>query len=62
MAQLVKRPTLDFGSGHDLVVCEFKPLIGAEPAWDSLFPPPLPLSQCSLFSLSLKINKLKKMK
>ena len=22
---LVKHPTLDFGSGHDLTVCEFKP-------------------------------------
>ena len=53
MAQLVKRLTLDFSSGHDLVVCEFKPCIGlhtdrAEPAWDSLSPslsaPPLALS------------------
>ena len=29
MAQSVKRPTLDFGSGHDLTVCEFEPRIGA---------------------------------
>ena len=28
VAQLVKRPTLDFGSGHDLVVCEFEPHVG----------------------------------
>ena len=28
MAQSVKRPTLDFGSGHDLTVGEFKPHIG----------------------------------
>ena len=36
-----KHLTLDFGSGHDLTVCEFKPRIGlhtvsAESAWDSL--------------------------
>ena len=41
VAQSVKRLTLDFGSGHDLMVCEIKPCIGlstfsAEPAWDSL--------------------------
>ena len=39
--------TLDFGSGHDLTVCEFEPCVGlctdnVEPAWDSLsfLPPP----------------------
>ena len=59
-AQPVKRQTLDFGSGHDLTVCEFEPCTGlctdhVEPAWDSL----------SLFfclspacACSLKINKL----
>ena len=41
MAQSVKRPTLDFGSGHDLTVPEFGPRVGlcadsAEPAWDAL--------------------------
>ena len=50
MAQLVKHLTLDFSSGHDLMVHEFEPCIGlcdgsAEPAWDSLSPslsaPPL---------------------
>ena len=46
VAQLVKCPTLDFGSDHDLTVCEFEPRIGlcadsAEPAWDYLS---LPLS------------------
>ena len=60
MVQLVKHPTLDFGSGHDPGFCGFKPHVGlcadiAEPAWDSLPPslsaPPSPLS---------KINKLKK--
>ena len=54
MAQLVKRPTLDFGPDHDLTVHEFEPQIGlcadrAEPAWNSLFlslspPPPLVLA------------------
>ena len=50
MAQLVECPALDFGSGHDLTVCQIEPCIrlcfdSTEPAWDS-------------FSLS-KINKLK---
>ena len=69
MAQLVKRLTLDFGSGHDLKVLEFEPHIGlctdrAEPAWDSLSLPlslPLLLTLELLLSLSLKINKLKKL-
>ena len=43
MAWLVKRPTLDFSSDHDLMVCEIEPHIGLrvnglEPAWDSLSP------------------------
>ena len=48
----VKRPTLGFGSGHDLVVGGFELHIfadSAEPAWDSLSPS-LPLT----FSLSHK--------
>ena len=41
VAQSVKRPTLDFGSGHDLTVCESEPHVwlcagSVEPAWDSL--------------------------
>ena len=61
VAQSVECPTLDFGSGHDLAVREFEPLIGlhaggVEPAWDSLSlslsAPPL----LALFSLSLKIK------
>ena len=51
VAQLVKRPTLDFGSAHDLTVCGIEPHLrlcadsaSTELAWDSL-----------LFSLS--INK-----
>ena len=61
MAQSVKHPTLDLGSGHDLTVPEFEPCIGpladsVEPAWDSLSLH-LPLL---MFSPSLKINKLGK--
>ena len=63
MAQLVKRLTLGFSSGHDLTVCGTEPHV--EPhadsvgsACDPLSPflsalPPLALS----LSLSLKINK-----
>ena len=40
----VSQATLDFSSGHDLLVCEFK-LCVAELAWDSL-------------SLSILINKV----
>ena len=64
VAQLVKHPTLNFSSGHDLRVCGFEPRIGlcadsAEPAWDSLsLPLSLPLP--CLLSLSLKIHTLKK--
>ena len=28
VAQSVEWPTLDFGSGHDLTVCEFEPHVG----------------------------------
>ena len=61
MAQSVKGPTLDFGSGPDLAVCELEPRIGlcadsAKPAWDSLslllsLCPPAPLG------LSLSLSK-----
>ena len=60
VAQSVKPLTLDFGSGHDLLVREIKPRNGlcAEgmgPAWDS---PSLPLP-CSLFlSLSKYIKNI----
>ena len=64
MAQSVKRLTLGFGSGHDLMVhYEFKPCIGlsavsSEPASDPLSPslsvPPLVILS---LPLSLKINK-----
>ena len=65
MAQLVKGLTLDFGSGHDLVVHEFEPLIrfcadSAEPAWGSLsLPLSLPPPMLSL-SLSLSLSKISK--
>ena len=61
VAQLVKGLTRDFGSGHDLTVCEFKAHIGlcadnAEPAWDSLsLPLSLPLPHSYSFSLSLSL-------
>ena len=40
MAQLVKHPTLDFGSGHDLMVHEIEPRMGhcadrTKATWDS---------------------------
>ena len=56
VAQSVERPALDFGSGHELMVCEFEPRIRlcadrAEPAWNFLslslslsLSPPLPHS------------------
>ena len=45
VAKSVEHPTLGFGSGHNLMVCEFEPRIGlhtdtGEPAW-GLFDPPL---------------------
>ena len=59
MAQLVKRLTLDFGSDHDLAVCEIEPGVGlcadtVEPAWDSLS---LSLYPFPTHALSLSQNK-----
>ena len=59
MAQSLKCLTLDFASGHDLVVREFKPHIGlhsdsVEPALDPLSPS---LSAPLLLALSLPQNK-----
>ena len=65
MAQSVKRPALDFGSGHDLTVCGFEPLIGlcadsVELAWDSLSPllsvPPRLVHALSLSHLKKKVG------
>ena len=68
MAQSVTHLTLDFSSGHDLIVrdltvCEVEPRIqlcadSAEPAWDSLSPILFaPLLCVWALSLSLSINK-----
>ena len=62
MAQLVKRPTLDLGSGHDLTVPEFEPPIRlcadrVEPASDSLSRHSLPYALSLSLSSPLKINK-----
>ena len=58
MAQSVKRLTLDFSPGHNLMVREFKPCIW-EPAWDSFSPS---LSALPLFTLacmrSLSLSKI----
>ena len=67
VAQLVKHPALDLGSGHDHMFCEFEPSVripaglyadSTETAWDSLFLPlslSLPyLCACALF---LSLNK-----
>ena len=63
MVHSVKRLTLGFGSGHDLMVCEVEPHTAlsagsAESGWDSLSPslsapPLLPPS----LSLSLSLSK-----
>ena len=59
-AHLVKRPTLDVSSGHDLTVHELEPRVrlctgSVEPAWDSLF---IPLSLSLLCSLSFSLNNV----
>ena len=60
MAQSVKHPTLDFGSGHDLRIVSSSPILGsllsAESAYDYL---PLHLSASPSFILS-QINFYKK--
>ena len=52
-AQAVKRLTLEFGSGHDLMVLGIEPHIrlcpdSTEPAWDSLSAPSLLVLSVSL--------------
>ena len=62
MVQSVEYPTLDFGSGQDLLVRETEPHVrlctdSMEPAWDSLSLPlylPLP---CSLSQNKILKNK-----
>ena len=55
VTQSVMHLTLDFGSGHHLMILQFKPHVrlcadGAETAWDSFSP-------LSAASFILKINK-----
>ena len=62
MAQLVKCLILDFGSGHDLMVCEFNPELGSAMTAQSLLgilSPSLSLcpSPAGALSLCLKINE-----
>ena len=58
VAQLVKQPTLDFGSGHDLTVREIEPLIGSLLGiLCLLLSLSLPHSCSPHDCLSLKINK-----
>ena len=48
VAQCVKPLALGFSSGHDLTVLGFEPRVGlapAQPAWNSLFLPPPPISK-----------------
>ena len=58
----LKHLTLDFSSGHDLTVCEFKPHVrqlcigSVEPAWDSLSLSLCPSPTHFLF-LSLSLSK-----
>ena len=70
VAQSIKHSTLDFGSGHDLMVHEIEPhkprsrvcADSREPAWDSLslsWDSPLFLPLPLVLSFSLKINKNK---
>ena len=58
MTQPFKHLTLDFGSGHDLLVCGIEPRVGlcndsAGSAWDSVSPsllhPPPPPATCTLW-------------
>ena len=68
MAQLVKRLTLDFGSGHDLMVHEREPLglcaDSVERAWDSvsLSVPPLLVPSLNKQTNKQIFRKLKKKK
>ena len=62
MAQLVKGPTLDFGSGHDLTIHELNPTSGSvltawslEPVSDSVSPS---LCPSPAHALSLSLSKL----
>ena len=62
VAQSVKRPTLGFGSGHDLTVCGFEPrgADSVEPAWDSLSLCPFPAHTHAHIRRANKQNKKRK--
>ena len=68
MTQSAERQTLDFGSGHDLVVGEFKSSAGlcagsVEPAWDSLslsLSLSVSVSLCPSPALTLSLSKINK--
>ena len=67
MAQLVKHPTLGFGSGHDLTVVVLSPVVSSvlniEPAWDSLsYSLSLSLSLVHALSLTKEQKKKKRKK
>ena len=63
VAQLVNRLSLDFGSGHDLMVHQMETCVRfcadsmVEPGWDSLLSPSLSAPPLLMLSLFLKINK-----
>ena len=50
VAQLIKHPTLDFCSGHDLTVCEIEPCVGLCLHWQH--------GACLGFSLPLSLPRL----
>ena len=54
MAQLVKHPTLDLGSGYNLMVCGFVPHISLLGILSLYLPHLLPLSQKKLINLKKK--------
>ena len=56
VAQSVKQPTFDYGSGRDLMSPVWGSALGLEPTWDSSLPLSLPLPALA-HVLSLKINK-----
>ena len=57
MAQALKPPTLDFGSGHDLMVCWSLVSGSTVLAWSLLGILSLPLSALPLLALSLLSQK-----
>ena len=60
MAQSVKHPTPEFGSGHDLTVDEMEPCIrlSAQRAWLGFSPLPLSLPLLCSHSVSVSLSKI----